>query len=59
MNYRNFSRSENQKFRIKKKNFGTHFSPLFKEKKLPPYNNCSNHVYVEFYCASDSETTIF
>jgi hypothetical protein len=31
------------------------FSPLFKEKKLPPHNNCSNHVHVEFYCASNDK----
>jgi hypothetical protein len=24
----------------KKKQFGTHFGPLFKDKKLPQYNNC-------------------
>jgi hypothetical protein len=41
------------------KKFGTHFSPLFKEKKLPPCNNCSNHVYIKFYCASNGKTTIF
>jgi hypothetical protein len=39
--------------------FGTHLSPLFKEKKLPPYNNCSNHVYVEFYYASNGKRVIF
>jgi hypothetical protein len=41
------------------KKFGTHFSPLFKEKKLPQYNNYSNNIYVEFYCASNGKTTIF
>jgi hypothetical protein len=41
------------------KKFGTHFSPLFKEKKLPSYNNCSNHFYVEFYCASNDRAIIF
>jgi hypothetical protein len=42
-----------------KKKFSTHFSPLFKEKKLPPYNNCNNHVYVEFYCALIGEAINF
>jgi hypothetical protein len=41
------------------KKFDMHFSPLFKEKKLPPYNNCSNYVYVKFYCASNNKTTVF
>jgi hypothetical protein len=52
---------KNTKIKIQKqiKKFGTHFSPLFKEKKLLPYNNYSNHVYVEFYCASNGKMTIF
>jgi hypothetical protein len=41
------------------KKFGTHFSPLFKEKKLPPHNNCSNNVYVKFYCAPNDKMIIF
>jgi hypothetical protein len=42
-----------------KKNFGTNFGPLCKEKILQPYNNCSNHIYVTFYCASNGKKIIF
>jgi hypothetical protein len=47
------------KIQNQKKKFGTHFGPLFEEKRLPSYNNCSNHVYVKFYCASSGKIIIF
>jgi hypothetical protein len=32
---------------------------FLRRKKLPPYSNCSNHIYVEFYRASNYKTNIY
>jgi hypothetical protein len=47
------------KIQNQKKKISTHFGPLFKKKKLPPYNNCINNIYVKCYCASNGKMIIF
>jgi hypothetical protein len=46
-------------FRIKLKEFGTHFSPFFKEKKPQIFKKCINDVYVKMNGASNYNKIIF